>query len=336
MKPTLFVLGPQDRAYGGFVGAGRNDEKARLIMDGCLPITDLIQSDATITANSQMIVAGFHKAARVNSQERYNLFNLVGDADASRSSLHFAEQLAKQPIIGRVLNHPDRVRATGRAGLPTLLAGIPGLRLPRVVSIGANDIHGLSAAIEENHFNYPLILRIAGLHGGRAMQKIDSEDGLESFLPHLQDGRKVLLIEYVDSATEDGLYNKVRIVFVDGEYYPRHQLFSPAWMVHFSSRSDYMAGNPEVCNREKEFLEHFYRRLSPLNHEALLAMNDRIRLDVWGLDCCFLDNGEMLVFEANACMKILGATAAANSSFDYLDPVRSRVTEAIRQLILEA
>jgi hypothetical protein len=335
MRPIVFLLGPTDEEYGGFHDVKRGQETSELTIGGCLPLERLYQTDEEIRENSLVLVGGFHDKIRL-PRSGVNLFNLVADPVASRKSLKAAERLSRLKSFRRVLNSPAKVRATGRANAQRLFKGIGGLRVPRTLELTSTAMERIREQVNRAGLAYPMIARAAGLHGGQSMQRVADEVELAGFVASMGDDLKLLLIEYLDARQPNGLYQKARLAFIDGEYYPRHLLVSEHWNVHVHTRRHFMNSRPEILNIEHDFCHQFYDRVTPGQDATLRAMNTRIGLDAWGLDCSFMDNGDIIVYEANAGMRFLAFNKPPDHPGYYLNPMRTRIWNAMRKLIVEA
>ena len=64
------------------------------------------------------------------------------------------------------------------------------------------------------------------------------------------------------------------------------------------------------------------------NKKALDAIHSKIGLDIYGIDCCFTDNGELIVFEANACMDMLSMWYGPNQEYEYIKPYKEAVKKS--------
>ena len=68
---------------------------------------------------------------------------------------------------------------------------------------------------------------------------------------------------------------------------------------------------------EQAFLENYAGYAGQQNYRALKEIHKRIGLDFFGVDCWFLPNGKLLVFEANPAMGIRLLEARARVNFRY-------------------
>ncbi len=334
MKHTIFFLGASDAHYKGLTLLSENEYQKKIHVEGCLPISSLAQKDEEIIKNSTVFIAGYHKRIKIEGSSRVNLFNLVGDADSCKASLDSSERVASHVSIGRVLNHPRHVRKTARKYAPELFKGIPGLTVPRIYSIRAVCPAQIAKIISQKKLGYPLIIRVAGIHGGKEMTLVHNESELELISRDIYESRELLLIEYIERKATDNLFQKVRIAFVNGRYYPRHCIVSKDWAIHSESRTGYMSESSKARLQEREFLENFHDGLSVQQKQVLTEMNRRIGLDVWGMDCALTENGDIVLYEANACMNLLEQDYGRNDEFRYLEPLVMELRGAVRDLIV--
>ena len=74
------------------------------------------------------------------------------------------------------------------------------------------------------------------------------------------------------------------------------------------------------------FEEEYAGRLRPI----FRAIGRRLDLDYFGVDCAIADSGEVLLFEANACMAILGQTQKElNIKAVAIDRIRDAVADRL-------
>jgi len=332
MKPTLFLLGPSDLEAQNTVAresVGQGVSRVEFSLAGILPILPFIREDRTLSANSKSAIIGVHRIQRPTRTD-VNVFNLVGDADSSPAMLRQVQSVIDQIRPARCFNRPANVLKTGRAALPNTLSGVAGCIVPKVETAQPRDFSEL-AALCLQFDRWPLILRSRGEHGGKQMLLIENIGQLEKYnaMSWLYEG--VCLIEYYDYKGGDGLYQKNRVIVIDGVSYPRHALFSRHWMVHAGSRADLMNDDIELARREERFTSSQVQEFYPVFEE----MHRRTGLDVFGVDFAVLD-GKVLVFEANACMKFLDRTHRDDKRFAYLDELVKAQKRAIKKMLVQA
>ena len=336
MKPTLFILGPSDiESQNPSTREYVEGKGWKVVSDfsGVLPIMDFVEKDKKLSANSRKLILA-ENDVEMRLPREVNAFNLVGDADASSRLLQRIEALTRQIRPRRLFNPPRGVIATSRSRLPKTLAKIPGCTVPRTEAADPKNFDDLRSVCSQFN-NWPMIIRARGYHGGEHMQLLFNEHQLEKLENETWPYDGIFLIEYIDSRTEDGLYQKVRVIMVDGVPYARQCVFSDQWMVHSGSRGDLMNDDSSLRQRELEFLEDLRERGLGEQTSLFQEMQRRIGLDVFGIDFALVD-GRMTIFEANACMWFLGKGTARNKKYQYLDPYKKDLRRAIKKMLLQA
>ena len=208
---------------------------------------------------------------------------------------------------------------------------IPECIVPRVENADVHDYAELQTVCR-GFDHWPLIVRSRGAHGGQEMLLLQDIGQLEEHrdLPWLY-AAGICLIEYHDYRGEDGLFQKNRVIVVDGVPYPRHALFSREWMVHAGSRAELLSSDMELVRREEQFMSTQVRQVYPVFE----AMYRRIGLDIFGVDFAMMGD-QVLVFEANACMKFLARTYRTDNRFVYLNGHVKTLKRAIKKMLVQA
>ena len=336
MVRTLFLLGPSDiKEQNPITNTSAESGGVRVTADlaGLLPILPFIMTDRTLRANSAQVLVGVH-SIRLPENARVNLFNLVGDADSSSNMLQKIQQIAYKVQPLRFFNQPSRVFRTSRGRLPKTLANIPGCVVPRVETIHPKTLSELRAACA-TFDHWPVIVRARGYHGGEQMLLLAEPAQLESIkdVSWLYGG--IFLIEYFDYKNKDGLYQKTRVIMVDGLPYPRHSIFSDKWIIHAGSRADLMHQNPGLCRQEEYLLAHLRDTRMGEYAQVFREIHARIGLDIFGIDFAIVD-GQIIIFEANACMKFLDRRFRANDRYHYMDNHVKDLKRAIKKMLLQS
>jgi len=253
------------------------------------------------------------------------VFNAIGDPDLAGPSAsavrRFLEQ-CKRPV----LNDPGRIARTSRSQTPTLLAGLEDVVIPPTVRISRGQLErrGLRGAIAEAGLRPPVLVRPVGSHGGKGLERALTWPELETAAG--SDSEDLYITAYRDYRSPDGLYRKGRVIFVDRRPYPYHWAGSDHWMVHYDASG---AGeDPERRLEEQRFLEDPAAMLGPRAWAAIGRIGERLDLDYCGLDFSVLNDGQVLVFEANATMLVHpededGPLAGKN-------PAVARITDAFQ------
>ncbi len=249
--------------------------------------------DETVFATS-VLVAEAHTAQTVLPPHEL-VFNAIGDADLCAAGLDAAEAVLAR-TGAPVINPPERIRRTGRARIARDLAGLEGVRAPRIETAPREAVASAAEAL-----GYPLLLRSPGHHTGRHFLKVDRPGDLARSLAALP-GAELLAIEWLDARGADGLSRKYRAMMIGEALYPLHLALSREWKVHYFTAD--MAEHPEHRAEEAAFLADMPGVLGPRAMVGLAAIRARLGLDYGGIDFGLGPGGEVLLFEANATMVV--------------------------------
>jgi glutathione synthase/RimK-type ligase-like ATP-grasp enzyme len=231
------------------------------------------------------------------------IFNEISDADSHTETLIRCAKLCDTFNVP-VVNHPRHVVVTSREKVARSLANIEGVHIPTTERITPNSPFEVIDYLRESDMHYPVIVRLAGVHGGKSSVLLTGETDVDRLHRYPFDGSSFYLTEFVDYRGSDGLYTKYRFVVIDGEPLLRHVVIDSNWMIHASSQK-YMHENPELWDRDQMIDSNFDNELKPRLSPIVLEMKNRLGLDYFGIDCALNDSGEMLLFEANANMNVL-------------------------------
>ncbi|QFR43532.1 hypothetical protein FJR47_06270 [Sulfurimonas xiamenensis] len=235
------------------------------------------------------------------------VFNQISDADTHKNVLKKADSFYKT-VSKHVpfFNPPANVMNTTRDNIYRLLQGVDKLHIPKTVKIQPKSPSDIYNTVEKEHFEFPVIFRQAGDHGGISTVKID--DKTEQFYAFPLDGRDYYLTQFVETA-KNKIYAKYRLVVVNGEVFIRHVIYGREWMVHAGSQIE----EQEISNYKKSVSKHFLTEIKPLIQPTIDQIYYRIGLDYFGIDCHIDNNMNLLVFEINANMNVF--TKSKNSVF---------------------
>jgi tetratricopeptide (TPR) repeat protein len=222
---------------------------------GNIPTSRILDDRACLT---QTLVVEFAAAAGVaaGALPPHDLvFNAIGDADRCVEALVAAACLLAA-TTRRVINHPNRILATGRAENARRLSALPGLIAPRIALLPrAACADGPPAGLTA-----PFLLRSPGFHTGQHFARVDRAAALPAMLASLP-GDQLMAIEYLDATGLDGASRKYRVMFIGGEMLPLHLAVSPDWKVHYFTAG--MEAAPPTAPRRRYFSLTCLRFLAP-------------------------------------------------------------------------
>jgi hypothetical protein len=171
-------------------------------------------------------------------------------------------------------------------------------------------------------FTMPLLVRVAGYHGGDDFEKLADLDAVTDFAAKRPDA-DYYVSEYVDYRSADGFFRKYRFICIDGELLPYHLAIHDDWKVHHF-RTD-MPNQAWMRQEEESFLKDPHMVFDEPRQAALRAVADVTGLDYSGIDCAIDCNGEIVVFETNAAMLVHDEKSEV---FAYKNPFISKIKDA--------
>jgi hypothetical protein len=224
-------------------------------------------------------------------------FVAIAATDDNRRVLaELEERLAWWPAP--VINLPARVSMLEPDELAANLEGVEGLLIPRLRCVRRDTLLEMSDTSKERspQGRLPIVVKPADAPGIVVAEKVDTSDELARYLSRRSDNL-FLVAPFVDCRSDDGLFRKFRIVFIDRRAYACHMAISGSWNASYvDARMDADArGRQEEENFFATFDESFAMR-----HEATFAaLVERVDLAYFGIDCAETASGELVVFKAD-------------------------------------
>jgi hypothetical protein len=259
------------------------------------------------------------------------VFNSIGDADLCREGLKAAHTVLAH-TSKPVLNHPAQVLKTGRAANVERLRGLPDVTVPRMMKLPRQMLaaQGAAAAVANNGFSFPLLVRAPGFHTGHHFARVESAEELAAAAAGFP-GDDVWLIEQLDARDGAGLFRKFRVMMINRQLYPLHLAISRNWKVHYF-RAD-MADSAENRTQDRAFLDDMPTFVGSRAVAALERICATLDLDYAGIDFGVTAQGEILFFEANATMVMV--PLASDEKWDYRRPAFDKVFAGVRAMLLD-
>lgn len=259
--------------------------------------------------------------------------NTVACGDRMPGTLEILSEILKANPDVPVINHPNNILKSSRENNARRFAEIPGVIFPKTKGYAwtGDNPEGLVSRLEEDGFQYPVILRPQGTHTGSGMAKANNRSEALRYFAKAEQGEDYYVIQYHELADDRGLYNKTRVFFIDGTLYPVAHLTHNDWNVHSGDRYTVMDKNPFMQEREKLYhadIEAFFGK-SIL--EKLSQINELMGLDFFGIDFTVTKTGELFIFEANAAMRHNFDHATA---FPYTRAPLRAVSHAFNTMVL--
>ncbi len=261
----------------------------RSAVDGNIPLTAVL--DDRIFAWITLFVESFNEGMQLPPHAV--VFNAVGNADLRTRALDKAESVLRA-TTAPVINHPAGVRHTGRVQIADRLRDVPGIVTPRMVVRRRDAIAGNLG------LGWPILVRSLGFHTGEHFVKVEDPADLPDALAALP-GDELLVIEYVDTRSDDGFFRKYRVLTIDGGLYPLHLAAARDWKVHYFTADR----GAEFQKQEREFLADPPAALGSDAVTALQRAARALAFDYGGIDFALDRRNRVVVFEANPTMAIV-------------------------------
>lgn len=269
----------------------------------------------------------------INNVPKFDLFlNTIACPDLKRESLIAAARfLDSYPNIP-VINHPHQVMETTRERNALRLNLIPGVRFPKTerlkwdgisVDAIAREICGLG-------FVFPIIVRQVGSQTGSTVKLVNNKQEFCSHFQNIPVNREYYIIQFQDYRNKRNVFNKIRVFFIDDNFYPVANLFNDSWNVHSGDRYSIMDKTQWTQDEERCFMNDPVRYLGTENFDKLCKVRDLVGLDFFGIDFTILQNGTLFIFELNAAMRHNFDHA---KNFPYTEPHLRKISNAFDAML---
>jgi hypothetical protein len=252
-------------------------------------------------------------------------FVAIGQSDQAAGLLASLEGAFEDWPVSVLNADPALIAGFSREGVAARLAGAPGLLTPGVVRLGRGELVELALRAHAGEpgpddVAFPLIVRPAGSHAGRGLEKLEVAADLVAYLPERPEA-EFYVSPFVDYASPDGLFRKLRIVFVAGRPQLCHMAISERWMVHYLNAG--MDESPAKRAEEAAMFATFDAGFATRHAAALSAIHARLPLDYFGIDCAETKDGRLLVFEADVALIVHNIDPP--ELYPYKGPAMSRL-----------
>jgi len=244
-------------------------------------------------------------------------------------------------VIGRaaarwprpLLNLPHRVGQLDRDELHRLLGGIEGLDIPATIGVSRAQLLAMSCAVRApaefaSELAFPMIVRPRGSHAGAGLAKVEGVVALARYLRERQE-QEFFASRFVDYSSEDRLFRKYRLVFVDGRPYACHLAIADRWDIWYLNAGMSLSADKRL--EEEEFMRGFDGEFARRHETALAAIAARIGLDYFTVDCAETKSGSLLVFEADNTAIVHDLEPV--ELFPYKQPQMRRVFDAFAAML---
>lgn len=250
------------------------------------------------------------------------IVNCVADCDIFYDKLKILNDNFAKIENCQIINHPKYILETSRDEIAKKLINIDNLIIPKTIRIVADNKKDFIKKLQKEFPKKSTILiRKIGFHRGESLIKVDIAKNLEQQLDIIAfDNQICYATEFHNFQSSDSLYRKTRIIMINGEPYIRHQIISDNWNIHSDSRQ-YMLKNDNLKQEEEKFVASSLEHLRPI----LNQIYDKVKLDIFGIDCALLNDNKILIFEINASMEFVNQNT---TNFKYLENQINKIKAA--------
>ena len=302
---------------------------APIDLGGNTPIEFLLEG-SDIELYTLYIVPGKRLPAQLPAHDI--AFVAVPDLDETQAVLAEIDQLIPS-WPNPVLNLPQRIAWLNRERLCDLLKSVAGLDIPITSRISRNGLSAiglqlapLSDSLQDAQF--PLIVRPVDSHAGRGLAKIDEPADIAEYLRRNPE-EDFFISRYVDYRSQDGLFRKYRIAFVDGRPYACHMAISDQWKIWYLNAD--MAASAEKRAEEERFMTTFNGAFVERHNAALNETAKRVGLEYFAIDCAETMSGKLLIFEGESVMIVHNMDSP--ETFPYKAPQMRKIFEAFATML---
>jgi len=217
-----------------------------------------------------------------------------------------------------VVNHPRRITDLARDHVATQFATSERVVVPATQRITRE-------ALARRTIDTPLLLRPLTSQAGEGLERIATPSERDRYLTMHADVATFYLSTFIDYRSNDGLYRKYRILFLDGKAYPVHLAISPRWMIHYYNAP--MSEHAWMRAEEEDFLDDLGSVFNNERAEALEEIAMRLPFEYFAIDCSIDREGRIVLFEADTAMLVHQADSI--EAFPYKHRAMPRIVEAL-------
>jgi hypothetical protein len=226
-----------------------------------------------------------------------------------------------RPVIN---GDPQRIAALSRDGVADAFAGHPLVVCPATRRVARAALENIASgesdfAVLHADLSFPVIVRPLGSHAGNGLQKLGSRPDLDAYLAEHAEA-EFFVTAFFDYSSADGLFRKLRVVFVNGQPFVSHMAVSERWMVHYLN-----ADMGQAANRaeEADVMAGFDEGFAVRHRAAFEALTQALGLDYYGIDCAETKDGRLLVFETDVAMIVHAMDSA--ELYPYKKPAMAKL-----------
>jgi len=257
------------------------------------------------------------------------LINAICEPLTQRGALRQMAQL-EQELGLPTLNPPSVIEATARSLMAQRVGRAGGVRAPHCTLYEAGP--GAGTLLEHVHAEghaYPVLLRPAGSHGSVGLVRAGDDQDVAAAARSVG---TCTVTDFVDFRSEDGLWRKHRMAYAGGTLFRRHLLIDQQWNVVGDSR--YFMRDRELFGEEREWLDRPVTPESDPVDALILEQFQAMGLDFGAMDYAIVPDGELVIFEVNACVQLTGTIPEEHRSvIGYIEANNDDILDAVLQCV---
>jgi len=232
-----------------------------------------------------------------------------------------------------LLNPPRLVGSLDRDKLHRLLDGVDGLTIPATLVVTRDRLLDVAETPDELadiavDLAFPVIVRPRGSHAGSGLAKIDDAEALGTYLESREE-ELFFISRFVDYSSEDRVFRKYRVVFIDRVPYACHMAIADRWDIWYLNAG--MSQSAEKRLEEETWMRTFDIGFGRRHQAALTAIAERIGLEYFTIDCAEARDGSLLIFEADNTAVVHNMDHA--HVFPYKPPQMRKIFEAFAAML---
>lgn len=266
-------------------------------LDGTNVVGNLLSKDKFIVQN--IILGGANENLNLKLQKPDVIYNAMCNADNQHKSMKsFDEKFLNLGIP--VVNHPDGIRKSARELIYENCKNNKNFTIPKTKRIKPKSVKEVFSLAKKEGFDFPFIFRTVADNNAINMELISSEDDAYKLEQFAFNGSEFYMIEFIDYKSKDDIYRKYRLLVIDGKAIVRHLQISDNWKVDFFNHTRMIKENLQISEESEKFIN---TPISKNVQKMVDILYKYLKLDFFGIDYFVDKNDNVLMFEANSCMK---------------------------------
>ncbi|MDJ0827007.1 MAG: hypothetical protein QNJ16_16050 [Rhodobacter sp.] len=260
------------------------------------------------------------------------MLNTIADPDLEGESLTTLITYLERHPETRVINRPEHVLKLTRDGNFRRFDPLPGVRFPETYRAWFQKagIDEVAAKLAEFGLDgAPVIIRRAGGQTARKAARVRSRAELAAAVGDGLTGEHYI-VRYIEELWQGRMFRKMRLFWIDGEFYPVVCHLDHHWNVRGDNRMEVMAKDPALLDEEMRYLADWRSYVGATNADRLHEIAGMVGLEWFGMDFNVDSEGRLLIYELNPAMR---HSFEHGTNFPYKLPSDHRITDAFTTMV---